>query len=90
MTEYGADTLSGLRSFSHEMWTEEYQVDFLNIYHSVFDEVPAVAGEQIWTFADFNTHEGAMRVGGNRKGLFTRDRKPKLAAYEVRKRWLSK
>lgn len=90
MTEYGADTLSGLRSFSHEMWTEEYQVDFLNTYHSVFDEVEAVAGEQIWTFSDFNTHEGAMRVGGNKKGLFTRDRKPKLAAYEVRKRWLSR
>ena len=26
-----------------------------------------------------------MRVGGNRKGLLTRDRRPKLAAHTLRK-----
>ena len=28
-----------------------------------------------------------MRVGGNRKGLLTRDRRPKLAAHTLRRRW---
>lgn len=28
-----------------------------------------------------------IRVGGNRKGVFTRDRQPKMAAYHVRKRY---
>ena len=30
---------------------------------------------------------GTMRVGGNRKGIFTRDRQPKSAAFHLRKRW---
>ena len=28
-----------------------------------------------------------MRVDGNKKGLFTRERRPKLAAHYFRKRW---
>lgn len=27
------------------------------------------------------------RVGGNKKGIFTRDRQPKMAAHHVRKRY---
>jgi beta-glucuronidase len=28
-----------------------------------------------------------MRVGGNKKGAFTRDRQPKAAAHALRRRW---
>jgi len=28
-----------------------------------------------------------MRVGGNKKGAFTRDRQPKAAAHALRQRW---
>lgn len=28
-----------------------------------------------------------MRVGGNKKGAFTRDRQPKAAAHQLRRRW---
>lgn len=28
-----------------------------------------------------------MRVDGNKKGLFTRDRQPKMAAFFLRDRW---
>jgi beta-glucuronidase len=28
-----------------------------------------------------------MRVGGNKKGVFTRDRAPKAAAFALRRRW---
>ena len=51
------------------------------------DERDFVIGEMPWNFADFATCQGPMRVGGNRKGLFTRDRKPKMAAHFFRKRW---
>ena len=34
-----------------------------------------------------STSQGIMRVGGNRKGIFTRDRKPKSAAFLLKKRW---
>jgi beta-glucuronidase len=44
-------------------------------------------GEQVWNFADFATVPGVMRVGGNRKGIFTRERKPKAAAYVLHHRW---
>ncbi len=43
----------------------------------------------MWNFADFMTTPGIMRVGGNKKGMFTRDRRPKKAAYDVRDRWLA-
>ena len=51
------------------------------------DRVDAVVGEQVWNFADFTTTSGIMRVGGNKKGVFTRDRKPKMAAQMLQERW---
>ncbi len=68
-------------------WTEEYQVDYLDMNHRVFDRIDAVVGEHVWNFADFATTSGIMRVDGNKKGVFTRDRKPKAAAFALRRRW---
>jgi beta-glucuronidase len=89
MAEYGADTQPGLHSLTGEPWSEEYQTDLLAMFHRVFDRVDAVVGEQIWNFADFSTSSGIMRVDGNKKGLFTRDRRPKAAAHALRQRWRS-
>ena len=36
---------------------------------------------------DFATSNGIHRVGGNKKGVFTRDRQPKAAAWALRRRW---
>jgi beta-glucuronidase len=88
-TEYGADTVAGLHEATPVMFTEEYQVDFYNANHEVIDEFPNFIGEHPWNFADFATGQGTMRVQGNKKGIFTRDRKPKLAAHTLRKRWMS-
>ena len=44
-------------------------------------------GEHLWAFADFMTKQGLTRVGGNKKGLFTRNRQPKMAAHFLRQRW---
>jgi beta-glucuronidase len=68
-------------------WTEDYQAEVLDVYHRVFDRVDAVVGEQVWTFADFATMPGVFRVDGNKKGIFTRDRRPKTAAFHLRARW---
>jgi beta-glucuronidase len=87
MTEYGADTVAGLHSITPALWTEEYQVDLLAMTHRVFDRIDAVVGEQVWNFADFATGAGVMRVDGNKKGVFTRDRRPKAAAHTLRRRW---
>ena len=87
ISEYGADTMVGLHALPEVMWSEEYQVAFLKIQHEVFDEFDWVVGEHPWNLCDFATGEGIMRVGGNRKGIFTRDRQPKAAAWLLRDRW---
>ena len=87
ITEYGADTYPGLHSITSQPWTEEYQIEYLDMNHRVFDRIDAVIGEQVWNFADFATTSGVMRVGGNKKGVFTRDRQPKAAAHALRRRW---
>ncbi|MBL7488373.1 beta-glucuronidase [Frankia sp. AgB1.9] len=87
VTEYGADTLAGLHTVVDTPWSEEYQARFLEMHHRVFDRVDAVVGEHIWNFADFATSDHIIRVDGNKKGVFTRDRHPKSAAFTVRRRW---
>lgn len=86
-TEYGADTQAGLHNVVPNMWSEEYQVEMLAMFHRVFDRYDAVVGEHVWNFADFATAQGVMRVDGNKKGVFTRDRRPKAAAHLLRRRW---
>ncbi|MCI8976056.1 MAG: beta-glucuronidase [Lachnospiraceae bacterium] len=86
-TEYGADTLSSEHKLPSVMWSQEYQLEYLELYHELFDSYPFVKGEQVWNFADFQTVEGIGRVNGNKKGIFTRDRQPKDSAYLIKKRW---
>jgi beta-glucuronidase len=87
MTEYGADTMTGVHSLFDLPWSEDYQVKLYDMYHRVHDRIDAMVGEQVWNFADFQTSVGIFRVDGNRKGIFTRDRKPKAAAHALRARW---
>lgn len=87
VTEYGGDTISGLHSAMSNPWSEEYQSELLETYHRVFDRVDEVVGEHVWNFADFATSQSIIRVEGNKKGVFTRDRRPKMAAHTLRARW---
>ena len=86
-TEYGADTLGSLHKLPSVMWSQEYQREYLDATHAVFDSYDFVQGELVWNFADFQTTEGIIRADGNKKGIFTRDRQPKDAAYLFKARW---
>lgn len=86
-TEYGADTLAEEHKLPSVMWSQEYQNEYLDMNHRVFDSYDFIQGELVWNFADFQTTEGIMRVNGNKKGIFTRQRQPKDAAYTFRARW---
>ena len=89
ITEFGADTVAGAHSQPEEMWTEEYQVEFLRVYLDVAAKRPFVVGLHVWNFADFKTGQGIIRMAGmNLKGVFTRDRRPKMAAHFLRSRWV--
>lgn len=87
MTEYGADCVAGLHAAATTPWSEEFQADTLDMYHRVFDRVECLIGEQVWSFSDFQTSQHVFRVDGNKKGVFTRDRRPKNSAQVLRRRW---
>ena len=86
-TEFGTDTLASEHKLPSVMWTQEYQNEYLNMNFEVFARYDFVQGELVWNFADFQTSEGIMRVNGNKKGIFTRNRQPKDAAFLFKKRW---
>ena len=88
-TEYGADTMPSEHKLPSVMWSQEYQNEYLDMNHNVFDSYDFVQGELVWNFADFQTTEGIMRANGNKKGIFTRQRQPKDAAFHFRARWTS-
>ncbi|KAI7815367.1 beta-glucuronidase [Rhyzopertha dominica] len=90
MSEYGADTMEGMHFVPAYIWSEDYQVQLLSKHFKAFDQLRKkgfFVGEFIWNFADFKTAQSEKRVGGNKKGLFTRNRQPKASAYVVRQRY---
>lgn len=87
ITEYGADAVAGVHNAVPNMFSEEFQMEYYKRINAVLDKYNFVVGEQAWNFADFATIQGVMRVDGNKKGIFTRDRRPKLAAHYFKSRW---
>lgn len=88
LTEFGADTIPGLHALPAEMFSEEYQVEFLTRYLELLNRLPYVVGQHVWNLCDFKTGQAVHRVGGmNYKGVFTRDRRPKAAAHLLRRLW---
>ncbi|MFN2302471.1 MAG: glycoside hydrolase family 2 TIM barrel-domain containing protein, partial [Anaerolineales bacterium] len=88
LTEFGADTIPGHHAQPPEMFSEEYQVEFLRKYIDVLRSKPYMIGEHVWNMCDFKTCQGITRMGGyNYKGVFTRDRHPKMAAHYLRDLW---
>ncbi|XGW20277.1 hypothetical protein V3C99_003803 [Haemonchus contortus] len=92
VTEYGADSLPGLNQEPSVDFSEQYQNDLIIRTHHAFDVLRKehrLAGEMIWNFADFMTAMTTTRAVGNHKGVFTRTRQAKMAAYTLRNRYLS-
>lgn len=87
ITEYGADAVAGVHNAVGNMFSEEFQMEYYYKMNCVLDKYSFVVGEQAWNFADFATIQGTLRVDGNKKGLFTRERRPKLAAHYFKNRW---
>jgi len=88
MSEFGADTIPGHHADPPEMFSEEYQAELLSQYIAMLNSKPFVVGQHIWNLCDFKTAQGVIRMGSyNYKGIFTRDRRPKMAAHCVRQLW---
>jgi len=54
--------------------------------HRVFDRVDAVVASKFGPLP-ISPPAAVMRVDGNKKGVFTRERRPKVAAHALRRRW---
>ncbi|GBD89963.1 beta-glucuronidase [bacterium BMS3Abin04] len=87
MTEFGTDTIEGAHSIADQMFTEEYQAKFIEMYIKLLRSKNYVIGEHVWNFADFRTPQHFRRMIFNRKGVFTRTREPKLAAFRLKELW---
>jgi beta-glucuronidase len=87
IAEFGADTIAGFHANPPELWSEEYQSELLIALIQEMEQDPRICGTHIWNFADFRTAQHHFRAGGNRKGVFTRDRQPKMAAHALRAKW---
>jgi hypothetical protein len=52
------------------------------------DYLGVIVGMHVWNLADFKTDQSNRRTGRmNFRGVFTRDRRPKMAAHFLRQRW---
>ena len=89
VTEFGTDTLESLHKLPSVMWTQEYQQEYMEMNFSVFDRFDFIQGELAWCFADFQTGQAILRVNGNKKGVFSRNRQPKAVAFTIKKRWMN-
>jgi beta-glucuronidase len=87
ISEFGADAIAGMHSEYPLMWSEEYQVEMLERVLDSAARYPFVIGTHVWNFADFKVGQHPGRAMLNHKGVFTRDRAPKLAAHALRRRW---
>jgi beta-glucuronidase len=87
LSEFGADAMAGLHTEPAEVWSEEYQAELIDRTCDVAEGKAYCIGTHVWNFADFATAQAFYRVVGNRKGVFTRTREPKLAAHRLRARW---
>lgn len=87
VAEFGADTIPGYHYDPPQMFTEEYQAELIKKQYELFRSKEYVVGTHVWAFADFKTAQSYTRVFLNRKGVFTRERYPKMAAYMLRQMW---
>jgi beta-glucuronidase len=87
LTEFGADAVEGMHQLPATMFSEEYQSKTIELTYHIATTKSYIVGAHVWCFADFMTSQSIARVGMNRKGVFTRERKPKMAAYTLRELW---
>ncbi|WP_159886053.1 beta-glucuronidase [Paenibacillus puerhi] len=87
ITEFGADAVAGVHVDPPELFSEEYQAEMTTRQYEIIKSKPYTIGAHVWSFADFKTSQTPSRVVVNRKGVFTRDRQPKLAAHKLKELW---
>lgn len=86
-SEFGADAVPGLHALPTVMFSEEFQAEIIVAQIREARRRPWVVGTHVWAFSDFKTPQSITRVARNHKGVFTRERAPKMAAHAIHKLW---
>ncbi len=87
VSEFGADCIEGIHSDPAVMFSEEYQSNTVEQQYLEMRKKDFVIGAHVWAFADFKTAQSKSRIVLNRKGVFTRDRQPKMVAHTLKRLW---
>lgn len=87
VTEFGADAISGVHFEPARLFSEEYQSDMLVRQSKLIESKDYTIGAHVWGFSDFMVGQSYTRALLNRKGVFSRDRQPKMAAHTLRRLW---
>lgn len=87
MSEFGAASVWGHRSFDEVRWSEDYHANLISHCLNLFHGDPMVVGTYIWQFADIRTclDVGLTRARCyNNKGLVNEHRNPKAAYFTAK------
>jgi beta-glucuronidase len=87
VTEFGAEAIPGFHANPPEIWSEEYQQAIIKMDIDVIRSKSYTIGEHVWNFAEFKTAQELIKTMYNRKGVFTRERRPKMAAHWLKEKW---
>lgn len=91
ISEIGAGAIPGWRDWNGARWTEQYQVELLDmVIRHLFVDDDRTAGISLWQFCDCRTSEAGFKImrrprGFNNKGIVDEYRRPKLAYERVKK-----
>ncbi len=77
LSEFGTDTIPGHHAEPPEMFSEEYQAEFLSQYIAMLNSKPFVVGQHIWNLCDFKTSTGCSSRRGH---TITKEYSPVTAA----------
>lgn len=88
LTEFGADSLEGNFSASHDPWSEEYHADVIESVLEASKSHPRVNGTFVFCFTDY--YDPSKPMNGywnecNLKGMLTYRRNRRLAFYALQK-----
>jgi len=85
VTEFACDAIPGHHALPSEMWSEEYQAEVVASAMQVIKSKSYVIGQLSGPICDFKTAQSVRYPKGmNHRGMFSRDRRPKLAAHSLR------
>ena len=90
LSEFGAAALYGCRDCEGTRWSEEFQARLLGHCLNLFHADPAICGSFVWQFSDIRSASEINRARSfNNKGIVNEYRKPKLAYFTVKERYLA-